>query len=182
MLPFKQGETDAPEGFLWLSENPDFSQALIIASTRELFVRYLLGKLSNYTQQLFIIGMPQWSYMKLSETGSQYPHMMVISDGGYILPATSAFKSFSERYMNEFTREPGIASALGYDMGNYIIEVIARNMSHSMPSSKSLKLSPLKYTFDFNKQKVAGSSSAYIQMNTETAILKWQYPKFVPVK
>lgn len=182
MLPFKQGETDTAEGYAWLTENQDFSQALVIASTRETFVRYLLGKFAACNQQLTIIGMPHWSYMKLTEAGSQYPHMMIISDGGYILPSTPAYKAFAERYMNEFIREPVATSVLGYDMGNYIMELIANNMNKTMPSSKNLQLSPLKHTFNFSKQSVADHSGAYIHMNTDVGILKWQYPKFIPLK
>jgi hypothetical protein len=182
MVPFRQGETDLAEGHIWLTDNPDFSQAVIIASTRELFVRYLLGKLSNYTQQLFIIGMPHWSYMKLTETGNQFPHVMVISDDGYALPGSTAFKVFSDKFINEFTRVPVATSVLGYDLGNYILEVLSRNMIQTMPSSKNLNLSPLKYTFDFTKQRVAENSPAYIMMNTDVGILKWQFPKFIRVK
>jgi hypothetical protein len=99
-----------------------------------------------------------------------------------MIPATPACKKFTETYMNEFTREPGLASIMGYDLSNYILEVISKDALKTMPSSESMNIQPLMYHYVFEQESTVSTSAGLRFSNSIVPLLKWQGQKFIPIK
>ena len=158
------------------------TSVIMVTSNRETFVKNVLSKLQVYPMTISIFGMDKWSTMKLNETISHYPHSIIVVDGQLMIPATPTCKKFIETYVNEFTREPGLASVMGYDLGTYILNVISRDALNSMPATQIMEIQPLLYHYFFQKESSADNHSVSRWSNSIVPLLKWQGQKFIPFK
>jgi ABC-type branched-subunit amino acid transport system substrate-binding protein len=175
---------DATSDSIWASalHQKAPTSVMMVTSNRETFVKHVLGKLQSYPTPLSILGLDRWSMMKLSETVTHYPHSIVVVDGQQAIPGTPSCKKFIETYTNEFTREPGLAAVMGYDLSVYILSVISNDALKLMPATETLHIQPLMYQYFFLQENPSGNQSQTRWGNTVVPLLKWQGQKFIPVK
>lgn len=176
-IPFKVGVTDVIPSGNWSFASDSLSHSVIVASNKDNFVRYLLGRMVFIKNPLTVYGLSAWSKMKVLDINDEFKHQLYITN---TTPTVVSQKdnSFAKIYEEEFYKDPTENAYLGYDAGKFITELVKNGFLLSDISEKKISTSAYKFNFQAVKN-LQGQILFY--SNKQLGWMQLLNLKFVPI-
>lgn len=152
-------------------------KVVLIASTRDNYVKAVVQQLALFDVPLLILGMPECAQMKNIDWATAGKHQIFISVSSAPASAT-ALKAFKDKFEQEFQMPDNEQVAMGYDLGRYILMLTDAGLLEKMPSSNDIGVSPLMFGYAF--EPVLDQRGKILRnRNTSVHFMKWQTNRFV---